>query len=194
MKKRVSIITVNDKMQRGYTYALTAPTGRNFDPEFRPELTPKAMLALGVFGGKYMTDCRNEFPASWFAPREALAVRLRPSTQLFRRRRKPAIVGLAGQRLDSSRRSTRLVPMVLSLLHGPAHDERRCPPNQALEGDPTAHRADQTALRARRPNVPPASAPSAVALGLRQSQNLKSRACSWHVGDFGPDLSPRCAK
>ena len=67
MTKRMKMVTVNDKMQRGYTYALTAPAGRNFDPEFRPELTPKEMLALGVFGGKYMTDCRNEFPASWFA-------------------------------------------------------------------------------------------------------------------------------
>jgi hypothetical protein len=58
---------VNDLMQRGYEYALTAPSGRRFHPDFRPELTPKQMLALGVFGGKYMTDCRAEFPAVWFA-------------------------------------------------------------------------------------------------------------------------------
>ena len=60
-------VTVNDKMQRGYRYVMSAPTGRNFAPDFRPELTPAEMLRLGVFCGKYLTDCRKEFPRSWFA-------------------------------------------------------------------------------------------------------------------------------
>ena len=55
-------VTVNDRMQTGYCYELSAPMGRNFDPEFKPELTPQQMLALGVFCGKYMTDGGNEFP------------------------------------------------------------------------------------------------------------------------------------
>src|SRR5579872_1301926 len=53
-------------MQSGYRYELSAPTGREFHPGFAPDLTPKQMLALGVFGGRYMTDCQGEFPAEWF--------------------------------------------------------------------------------------------------------------------------------
>ncbi len=60
------LVIVNDKMQQGYRYTLTEPIGKNFAPDFQPELTPKQMLELGVFGGKYMTDCRNEFPDDWF--------------------------------------------------------------------------------------------------------------------------------
>lgn len=59
-------VTVNDKMQRDYRYALTEPVGENFNPDFTPDLTPPEMLKLGVFCGKYMTDCRDEFPADWF--------------------------------------------------------------------------------------------------------------------------------
>ena len=64
MKPRT--VVVNDIMQQDYRYRLTEPAGRNFHPEVGPELTPKQMLAMGVFGGRYMTDCRGEFPADWF--------------------------------------------------------------------------------------------------------------------------------
>jgi hypothetical protein len=59
-------IVVNDLMQTRYSYVLTAPMGRDFDPGFEPELTPQEMLVLGIFGGKYMTDCQEEFPEGWF--------------------------------------------------------------------------------------------------------------------------------
>lgn len=59
-------ILVNDIMQKNYRYLLTEPMGQNFQSDFQPQLTPKEMLELGVFGGKYMNDCYDEFPVSWF--------------------------------------------------------------------------------------------------------------------------------
>lgn len=60
------IVKVNDLMQENYEYELSAPIGENFDKEFKPNLSPKEMLELGVFGGKYMTDCKKEFPKDWY--------------------------------------------------------------------------------------------------------------------------------
>lgn len=57
---------VNDKMQQGYFYEYSAPIGKNFAPDFVPELSPKQMLEYGVFEGHYLNDCRQEFPDSWF--------------------------------------------------------------------------------------------------------------------------------
>jgi hypothetical protein len=62
----MKIVRVDDVMQQDYSYELSQPIGKHFDSEFKPDLTPKEMLAMGVFGGKYMTDCAAEFPADWF--------------------------------------------------------------------------------------------------------------------------------
>jgi hypothetical protein len=74
--RKSKYVTVNDRMQRGYRYELSEPVGRNFDPSFRPELTPSQMLYLGVFCGKYFTDSQAEFPRSWFKRAKLSATRV----------------------------------------------------------------------------------------------------------------------
>lgn len=59
-------IVVHDSHQDGYTYTCTESIGKNFDPEFAPELSPKEMLELGIFDGKYLNDSQEEFPKDWF--------------------------------------------------------------------------------------------------------------------------------
>jgi len=65
-KSESKFVIVNDKMQKGYKYELIEKAGKNFHKDFRPDLTPKQMLALGVFGGKYLNDCQKEFSKDWF--------------------------------------------------------------------------------------------------------------------------------
>lgn len=76
-------IEVHDRMQQGYVYLLTEPAGENFHVEFQPELTPKQMLELGVFGGKYMTDCAAEFPDDWFENARLCSERHVPELNCF---------------------------------------------------------------------------------------------------------------
>ena len=82
MKKPLLVI-VSDRMQADYGYELTEPVGKNFHSEFKPELTPKEMLELGIFGGKYMTDCRGEFPESWFTAAKLCSERHDPELNFF---------------------------------------------------------------------------------------------------------------
>ncbi|GAA6207125.1 hypothetical protein NBRC116601_04180 [Cognatishimia sp. WU-CL00825] len=60
------LVLVNDKMQRSYRYECTAAIGAISDPDFQPHVSPAEMLAMGVFEGKYLNDCTQEFPSAWF--------------------------------------------------------------------------------------------------------------------------------
>jgi hypothetical protein len=75
MSKKERLVIVHDTMQKNYRYTCTEPIGKNFDPIFKPQLTPQQMLELGVFGGKYMTDCQNEFPKTWFKKAKLCSVK-----------------------------------------------------------------------------------------------------------------------
>ncbi len=164
MKKK--IIAVNDKMQRGYRYALTAPAGRDFAPDFRPELTPAQMLQLGVFGGKYLTDCRKEFPKSWFARAKLAGKERDPSLNYF---------GVdASQPLSVWRKKGWIYrddPRGWFQWYCRYYMGRRIAGEDArqirpLEGDPPPRAADSKKLRAGRRDMPAAAAPGAAALGL----------------------------
>jgi len=80
----VKKVTISDKMQKGYRYFLSAPAGKQFDKEFAPNLTPKQMLRLGVFGGKYMTDCAKEFPKDWYAHAKLSPAKADPKINYFK--------------------------------------------------------------------------------------------------------------
>ncbi len=60
------LVEVNDRMQTGYVYERTARIGEQFPDQFQPFFSPREMLEMGVFEGKYCNDCIDELPAEWF--------------------------------------------------------------------------------------------------------------------------------
>lgn len=60
-------IISHDELQKGYTYELVAEEGKEFDTDFKPQLTPKEMMKVGIMGGAYFSkDALKEFPKEWY--------------------------------------------------------------------------------------------------------------------------------
>jgi hypothetical protein len=67
---RQKVIVYSDNFQKNYKYELVEPEGKNFDSDFKPDLSPEEMLELGVFGGAYFIGVDGlvpkDLPKSWF--------------------------------------------------------------------------------------------------------------------------------
>lgn len=60
------IVEVNDRFQAGYSYTISEEYGSAFVNGFEPKYSPREMLEMGIFEGKYINDCTDEFPPGWF--------------------------------------------------------------------------------------------------------------------------------
>ena len=83
MPEKPKTVYVSDSLQESYSYTLEAPEGRDFHPDFRPELSPKEMLELGVFGGAYFKDFPVELPEEWLQDAKLSIGRPDPGLNLF---------------------------------------------------------------------------------------------------------------
>ena len=161
-------------MQKGYRYELSATVGRAFDPDFRPELTPRDMLGLGVFCGKYMTDCRDEFPKSWFAGARLASGRRDCSLNYFGVDASQPLSVWRGR--AGSIQMTRAAGSSGTAATTWASDSRGGrATDPALEGHAPAHPPDRAQLRARRPLLPPPATPELFCTGPTTAARFDGR-------------------
>ena len=59
-------VRVRTGPQAGYSFETVAPEGGEFDPAFQPDLSPREMLAIGVFSGRYFPELPDDLPPEWF--------------------------------------------------------------------------------------------------------------------------------
>ena len=145
-------LSADDRMQGGHRHLRVEAHGRNFHRDFHPEPGPGELLGLGVFGGRYMTDCGAEFPEPWFQGAWLRSDARSPGLNFFLvDAPKPLAYWCQLEGLDPSRRRT---------------------PGPPLEGDDPARRPGPRPLRSGRSRVPPQAAPGAAALGPRLPQDL----------------------
>ena len=61
------VVHCRNKMDGDYRYTVVAPYGEvTILGYFEPFFSPKEMLELGVFEGRYLNDCIAEYPVEWF--------------------------------------------------------------------------------------------------------------------------------
>ena len=63
--KKGTRVQVFNKMQKDYSYVLEENPGQNMG-DFKPEISIKNAMELGIFELHYMTDQLLEFPKEWF--------------------------------------------------------------------------------------------------------------------------------
>ena len=183
---RKRMVTVNDRMQRGYRYELVAPAGRDFDPEFQPELTPKEMLRARRLRRQVHDRLPGRVPGDWFERRQALAAAATTATLNY--------FGVnATQPLSEWRRKGWIHPddpRGWFQWYCRYYMGRRCPTttrarSSAGRRSAATSRQIKQQLRAGRPVLPPPPAPGAAALGLRQPEDLRVVACRQRGGQGG---------
>ena len=83
MKKK---IIASNRFQKNYIYYLTQSIGSHFHPNFKPEMTPKQMLEIGIFDGMYtsVTHDRGEFPKSWYTKAKIAGAKPDPQLNFFK--------------------------------------------------------------------------------------------------------------